>query len=85
MNLRAKVDAVGRHEEIYLPSDSIIKYINKSTLINIQQVEFSPNGKLAALALKSGHLLIMDYYTMGIVRIFVLNEDYGLAANDDID
>ena len=35
MNLRAKVDAVGRHDEIYLPTDSFIKYINKSATVNV--------------------------------------------------
>ena len=38
-----------------------------------------------ALALKSGQLLVIDYFNMGIVRLFVLLEDYGLAANEDID
>ena len=86
MNSKAKIDAVGRLDEIYLPSaDSFIKYINRSVNINVQQVDLHPNGQLAALALKSGHLLVMDYFTMGIVRVFVLNEDFGLAANEDID
>lgn len=85
MNLRAKQDAVGRFDEILLPSDSFLKFINKSNTINVQQVEFNPSGQLAALGLKSGHVLVMDYFTMGIVRVFVLGEDFGLAANEDID
>jgi len=85
MNLRAKEDAVGRYDEIYLPVDSFIKYMNKSPVFNVTQVEFSPSGQLAALALKSGQLLVMDYFTLGIVRVFVLGEDYGRMANEDID
>jgi hypothetical protein len=36
MNSSAKVDAVGRLDEIYLPpGDSFLKYINKSQNINV--------------------------------------------------
>jgi len=35
--------------------------------------------------LKSGLLLIMDFMTMGIVRTFCANEEFGLSANEDID
>ena len=85
MNLLAKHDLVGRLDEIDLLPDGFIKYINKSQNINVQQVEFHPNGLLLALALKSGHLLVMDFFTMGMVRIFSQGEVFGLAANEDID
>ena len=79
------MDAVGRFDEIVLPPDSIIKYLNKSPLVNVQIVEFSPDGALVALGLRSGFVLIMDFMTMGIVRIFHPTDDFGLAANEDID
>ena len=85
MNLKAKEDAVGRLDEIVFSSESTIKYLTNSKTVNVQSVEFSPNGDLVALALKSGLLLIMDFMTMGIVRIFCANEDFGLSANEDID
>ena len=44
-----------------------------------------PSNKTSMFAIPILNLLIMDYFTMGIVRIFVLSEDYGLAANEDID
>jgi len=85
MNLKAKEDAVGRLDEIVFSSESTIKYLTNSKTVNVQSVEFSPNGDLVALALKSGLLLIMDFMTMGIVRIFCANEEFGLSANEDID
>jgi hypothetical protein len=30
-------------------------------------------------------VLIVDYMTMGVVRVFNNQEDFGLAANEDID
>jgi hypothetical protein len=72
MNILARNDAVGRLDEICLSEDSLIKYISKSNAVNIQQVEFSPNGLLVALALKSGHVLLVDFLTMGIIRVFCL-------------
>ena len=85
MNLKAKIDAVDRHDEVVLHADAMIKYLNKSAQIYVQLVQFSPDGCLVALGLKSGLLLIMDFLTMGIVRVFNSAEDYGLAANEDID
>lgn len=85
MNLKAKEDAVGRLDEILFSSESTIKYLTNSKTVNVQSVEFSPNGDLVALALKSGLLLITDFMTMGIVRVFCANEDFGLSANEDID
>ena len=85
MNILARNDAVGRLDEISLSEESLIKYINKSNAVNIHQVEFSPNGLLVALALKSGHVLLVDFLTMGIIRLFCLSEDYSLSANEDID
>ena len=86
MNIRAKEDAVNRFDEVVLPpSDSLIKFINRSVMITVQQVEFNETCKLAGLALKSGHLLILDYLTMGVVRVLSLLEDYGRAANEDVD
>jgi len=46
---------------------------------------FSPRGDLVALAMKSGLLLIMDFITMGIVRVFCSNEEFSLSANEDVD
>jgi len=53
--------------------------------VNIQIVEFSPNGQLVAIGLKSGFVLIVDFLTMGVVWVFNQQEDVGLAANEDID
>jgi|APGre2960657423_1045063.scaffolds.fasta_scaffold751481_1 hypothetical protein len=44
MNIRARIDAVGRLDEISLPDDAPAKYISQSKAVNIQLVEFSPNG-----------------------------------------
>ena len=44
MNIRARLDAVDRLDEISLPDDAPAKYINQSKAVNIQLVEFSPNG-----------------------------------------
>ena len=40
---------------------------------------------MVAVGLKSGYLLIVDYLTMGIVRVFNQLEDFGLSSNEDID
>ena len=85
MNLKAKVDLMGRFDEILLCSDSMVKYLNKNQHINVQLVEFSPDGSMIAIALRSGLLVIMDFLTMGIVRVFSSQDDFGLAANEDID
>ena len=86
MNLLARKDAKDRLDEIVLSDEQApSKYINQSKAVNIQIVEFSPNGQMVALGLKSGYLLIVDYLTMGIVRVFCHQEDFGLAANEDID
>ena len=79
------MDAVGRHDEVVLHSDAMIKYLNRSAQINVQLVEFSPDGSLVAIGLKSGLVLLMDFQTMGVVRVFNCVEEYGLAANEDID
>ncbi len=85
MNIRARLDAVGRLDEITLPDDAPTKYLSQSKSVNIQLVEFSPNGQMVAVGLKSGYLLIVDYLTMGIVRVFSHQEDFGLSSNEDID
>ena len=86
MNLLARKDAKDRLDEIILSDDPPpSKYITQSKAVNIQIVEFSPNGQMVALGLKSGYLLIVDYLTMGVLRVFSQQEDFGLTANEDID
>ena len=85
MNLLAKDDAVSRLDEIYLTSDAFIKYISKSNMISFNHAEFSPCGQLVALSLRSGQILLMDFFTVGIVRLFCLFEEYGKPANEDVD
>ena len=90
MNLKAKIDVVGRHDEIKFHQDDpnanvITKYFTNNRIFNVQFVEFHPNGDLVVLGLKSGILLILDFMTMAIVRVFSATEDFGLASNEDVD
>ena len=59
--------------------------MNKSAVANVQIVEFNPQGTMIALGCKNATILIVDFLTMGIVRVFSLHQDYGLAANEDVD
>lgn len=68
MNLLARKDAKERLDEIQLSDEPPpSKYITQSKVVNIQIVEFSPNGQLVAIGLKSGFVLIVDFLTMGVV------------------
>ena len=67
-----------------LPNESL-KYLNKSSVANVQIVEFSPQGNMIACGCKNATVLIIDYFTMAIVRVFSLHQDFGLAANEDVD
>jgi len=80
MNLQAKRDIGNKFEEIVFPNDSL-KYMTKSNVANVQMVEFSPQGNLIALGTRSSTVLIVDFLTMGIVRVFTLQEDFGLQSN----
>ena len=82
MNSQARRQSI--FEEIILPNDSI-KYMNKSPVANVQIVEFSPQGNMIACGCKNATVLIIDFFTMAIVRVFSLHQDYGLAANEDVD
>ena len=84
MNHLSKKDQIERFDEIVLPNDSL-KYMNKSAVANIQIVEFNRQGTMIALGCKNATILIVDFFTMGIVRVFSLHQDYGLPANEDVD
>jgi hypothetical protein len=79
MNLKAREDLVGRYDEIFLPTaDSQVKYINRSPQVNVQTVEMNASGTYVGIGLKSGHLIVLDAFTMGVLRCFCLQEEYGL-------
>ena len=82
MNCQARRQDI--YDEVILPNDSI-KYMNKSPVANLQIVEFSPSGNMIACGCKNATVLIIDFFTMSIVRVFSLHQDYGLAANEDVD
>ena len=82
MNCKARREGI--FEEVILPNDSL-KYINRSGVANIQLVEFSPTGTMVACGCKNSTVLIIDFLTMAIVRVFSLHHDYGQAANEDVD
>lgn len=40
---------------------------------------------MIACGCKNATVLIIEFHTMAIVRVFSLHQDYGLAANEDVD
>ena len=84
MNQSAKKEQIEKFDEITLPND-LIKCMNKSAVANIQIAEFNNQGTMIALDCKNATVLIVDFFTMGIVRVFSLHQDYGLPANEDVD
>ena len=73
-----------QNEEIFLPEETI-RVMSQSNFAFIQVVQFNFQGTLVALGCKNGTILIMDFLTMSIVRVFSLHQDFGLAANEDVD
>ena len=47
--------------------------MNKSPVANVQIVEFNPQGNMIACGCKNATVLIMDFFTMSIVRVFSLH------------
>ena len=84
MNQSAKKEQTEKYDEITLPNESM-KCMNKSAVANVQIAEFNSQGTMIALGCKNATVLIVDFFTMGIVRVFSLHQDYGLPANEDID
>lgn len=70
MNCKARRE--GLYEEILLPNESL-KYMNKSPVANVQIVEFNPQGTMIACGCKNATVLVMDFFTMSIVRVFSLH------------
>ena len=73
-----------QNEEIFLPEETI-RMMSQSNFAFIQVVQFNFQGTLVALGCKNGTILIMDFLTMSIVRVFSLHQDFGLPANEDVD
>ena len=40
---------------------------------------------MIACGCKNASVVIIDFFTMAIVRVFSLGSDYGLPANEDVD
>jgi WD40 repeat protein len=84
MNNQARQDSSDRFDEITCPNDTL-KCFGKSAISNIQTVEFSPQGNLLAVGCRNQSVLILDFVTMAVMRIFSLQKDYGQAVLDDVD
>ena len=72
MNQKARQDSSDRFDEIVFPNDTL-KCLNKSPVSNIQIVEFSPQGNMLALGCRNLQVLILDFMTMGVLRVFSLH------------
>jgi WD40 repeat protein len=84
MNNQARQDSSERFDEIICPNDSI-KCFGKSAVSNIQMVEFSPQGTMLAVGCRNSSVLILDFITMAVLRVFSLQQDFGREASDDVD
>ena len=72
MNNLARQDSSDRYDEIICPNESL-KVFGKSAISNIQLVEFSPQGNMIAVGCRNSSVLILDFITMAVMRVFTLN------------